>query len=248
MQPVIIRSTLLSQFENLVHGVSTVLGGEDNSPFKFNLSQNVGDEVKNVKFNREAFFSWLKVNEKSIVSQNQVHGCKISYINKSAFLQENDALITDNENVFLTVNIADCIPILIFDPKKKIVAAVHSGWRGTELKILHHTLVKLKTDLMVNPEDLYVYFGHSICKNCFVVDCDVAVKFPKENVKIFKEKYLIDLPGINFTLLKNEGVRQERIQISSLCTYEMKNLLHSYRRDGIRSGRMLAIIGMRSTN
>ncbi len=244
MQPVIIRSTLLSQFRNLVHGVSTVLGGENNSPFKFNLSLNVGDEEKNVRLNRNLFFGSLNVNEKNVVFQEQVHRCQISYSVKGELVNENDALITDKKNLYLVVNVADCIPILIYEPTNKIIASVHSGWRGTEQEIISQCIDKLEKDFNVDPKELFVYFGPSICKNCFEVGEDVAIKFSKEYVTSNYKKYFVDLARINFSILKKRGLREDRIQTSALCTFELKKLLHSYRRDKRNSGRMFAIIGI----
>lgn len=248
MKPVIIKSTLLSQFNNLVHGVSTILGGENNFPFKFNLSINVGDDADIVSRNRRLFFNTLNVEEENVVLQEQVHGCNISYASRSELVKENDALYTDKENLFLIVNIADCIPVLLFEPKAQIAAAVHSGWKGTEQEILSHTLDKLEKDFGVKAENLFVYLGPSICKHCYEVDHDVAQKLPPEFVASGNKKYLIDLPGINLKILRDGGIREDRIQISSLCTFEMKNLLHSYRRDKTNSGRMFAIIGVKNLN
>lgn len=245
MKPVIIKSTLLSQFNNLVHGVSTILGGENNSPFKFNLSKNVGDDENFVNMNRKLFFDNLKLKEENAVLQQQVHGCKISYVDRSDFIEENDALISDQKNLFLIVNIADCVPILLFEPRSQVVAAVHSGWRGTEQEILSHTLDKLENDFRVKPEDIFVYLGPSICKHCFEVEDDVAQRFPPEFTTFTGNKFFIDLVGINLKILKDRGVWENRIQVSSFCTFEKKNLLHSFRRDRTKSGRMFALIGMR---
>lgn len=248
MKPVIIKSTLLSQFNNLVHGVSSILGGENNSPFKFNLSLNVGDDADIVSRNRRLFFNTLNIEEENVVLQEQVHGCNISYASRSELVKENDALYTDKNNLFLIVNIADCIPILLFEPKNQISAVVHSGWKGTEQRILSHTLDKLENDFRVKPEDLYVYLGPSICKHCFEIDDDVAQKFPPDFITFNSKKFLIDLTGINLKILRDRGIREDRIQISALCTFEMKDLLHSYRRDKTNSGRMFAIMGVRNLN
>jgi YfiH family protein len=157
-------------------------------------------------------------------------------------------MITDKANLYLVVNAADCIPILMFEPNKRITAAVHTGWRGTEKEILSQTLDRIEKDFGVKSKDLFVYFGPSICKNCYEVDYDVSQKFPSEFVTSNEKKYLIDLVGINSMVLKQRGIQDNRIQISALCTFEMKNLLHSYRRDKNKSGRMFAVIGMKKQN
>jgi hypothetical protein len=153
-------------------------------------------------------------------------------------------MITDQPGIGLAVNIADCVPVLLFDPVKKIIAGVHSGWRGTEKKILHKTLNKL-LDYKSIPENIVAYIGPSISRNIYEVGKEVAELFDKKYIDERENKLFLDVAGINYNILLESGVKKNNIQVSELCTFAMKDILHSYRRDGEKSGRSFALIAMK---
>ncbi len=124
---VIIKSSLLEQYKEIVFGLSTKIGAGRKEPFFFNLSTSVGDDERIVKENRELFYKELGLKPENIAIQRQVHGDIIRCVDKGGFYGESDALITDKKNLGLAVSTADCTPIFIFDKKNKIIAAVHSG-------------------------------------------------------------------------------------------------------------------------
>ena len=144
----------------------------------------------------------------------------------------------------MAVSVADCVPILLYDPVKKIIAGVHSGWRGTEKKILLKTLKELKNYGSL-PENLVAYIGPSISKNVYEVGKEVAEFFDEKYLEQKGEKFLLDVASVNFDILLDAGVKKNNIQLSSLCTFAMKDVLHSYRRDGNKSGRSYAVIALR---
>jgi YfiH family protein len=242
---VIIKSLLLTRFNEITFGFSTKVTAERNPPFYFNLSTSVGDNEQIVKENRKIFFQELGLNPENVALQKQVHGDKINYVIKGGISGESDALITDKKNIGLAISTADCTPVFIYDKKNKVISAVHSGWRGTEKKILLKVLNKLKEDFHSFPENLFVYIGPSICRKNYEVGFEVAEKFDKKYLTSRGEKYLLDVSGINYDILIDFNIPKENIQLSSYCTYEMKYLLHSYRRDGLYSGRAMGIIAMR---
>jgi purine-nucleoside/S-methyl-5'-thioadenosine phosphorylase / adenosine deaminase len=242
---VIIKSILLDQHKEITFGLSTKIGAERKAPFYFNLSTSVGDDEKIVKENRELFYKEIGLEAENIVTQKQVHGDKINYADKGGFYGESDALITDKINLGLAISTADCTPIFIFDKKNKVIAAVHSGWRGTEKKILLKVLMKLKEDFNSSPVNLISYIGPSICQKNYEIGKEVAEKFEDKYLLPKEGKYLLNVSGINFDILINFGIPKENIQLSSYCTFEMKYLLHSYRRDGLQSGRAFGIIAVR---
>ncbi|RMG77015.1 MAG: laccase domain-containing protein, partial [Bacteroidetes bacterium] len=137
----IIKSKILSRFPGIVHGVSTKIGLNRGEPFFFNTSLTVGDKADIVLENRKTLFNELGVP--NAVLQAQTHSGNVTVVSESCMLQDNDALITKERNLALCISIADCTPILLFDKKNKVIAGVHSGWRGTEKRILHKTLIKL---------------------------------------------------------------------------------------------------------
>jgi YfiH family protein len=242
---VIIKSLLLNQYEEIIFGLSTKIGADRKPPYYFNVSTSVGDDEKIVKENRELFFQELGLKTAEVAIQRQVHGDKINYVDKGGLFGESDALITNKKKLGLAISTADCTPIFIFDKKNKIIAAVHSGWRGTEKKILLKVLNKLKEDYNSFPEELIVYIGPSICQKNYEVGKEVAEKFEQKYLLPRGEKYLLDVSGINYDILRDFKIPEENIQLSSYCTFEMKYLLHSYRRDGQHSGRAIGIIAMR---
>ncbi len=242
---VIIKSLILSRYEEIIFGFSTKICVERKPPFYFNVSTSVGDDEKIVRENRELFFQELGLKLENVAIQKQVHGDKINYVTKGGFCGESDALITDKRNLGLAISTADCTPIFIFDKKNKVVAAVHSGWRGTEKKILLRVLNKLKEDYNSSPQELIGYIGPSICQKNYEVGKEIAEKFEQKYLIPKGDKYLLDVSGINYDILLNFRIPKENIQLSSYCTFKMKYLLHSYRRDGLHSGRALGIIAMR---
>jgi YfiH family protein len=181
-----------------------------------------------------------------VAFQRQVHSDIVTIVDKGMFAGESDALITDKPMVGLAISTADCTPIFIYDKKRKVIAGVHSGWRGTEKGILAKTIVMLKEKFICKPVDLIVFVGPSISQKNYEVGEEVASKFhakyciPSEN-----GKYLLDVKRINYDLLIEAGVPECNIEVSGLCSFGNENL-HSYRRDKEVSGRALGIIAMRN--
>lgn len=243
MKLVILKSYLLGRFSKVVHGISTKVYSMGNQFLDLgNFNSTLKEEILR---NRTIFFKELKIDEDRVVYQKQVHSDKFLYVDSPRIIKDNDALFTDKKNLFLVVTIADCIPILFFDEINKIVGVVHSGWRGTDSKILLKTVSYLKQNMNLSVDKTYFYFGPSICPSCFEVGEEVAQKFEKKYVFERSKKFFVDLPSINFDYLISEGFKKENIHISNLCTYELRNLFHSYRRDKEKSGRMFGVIGLR---
>jgi len=244
MKPLIVKSYLLNKFNEVVHGISTRVGSVNN--LNFSLGNYFNSDEKLIQKNRDAFFKILRIDRNRVVYQQQVHSDKFSFVNEPGLIKENDALFTNTKNLFLVVTVADCIPILFYDNENKIVGVVHSGWRGTHSQILLKIVEYCKKEFNLSLKNTYFYFGPSICKNCFEVDEDVAVKFDVKFVTKRGKKFLIDLPEINKQYLIDAGFNNENIHISKLCTFEMTHLFHSYRRDKENSGRMFGIIGLKA--
>ncbi len=190
-------------------------------------------------------FKNLGLESDNVAIQKQVHGDNIKYVTKGGYCGESDALITGEKNLGLAISTADCTPVFIFDKKNKFIAAVHSGWRGTEKKILLKVLQQLKYKYNSSSQDLITYIGPSICQKNYEVGKEVAEKFEEKYLLPKGDKYLLDVSGVNYDILLNFKIPAENIQRSSFCTFEMKYLLHSYRRDGLHSGRAFGIIAMR---
>lgn len=240
----IIRSELLENKNNLVFGFSTKDGLNRNSPFFFNLSLNVGDNPDRVEENREHFFQRIGLNNNQIAYQKQIHSDIIKFVEEPGFIGESDAMITTKKNIGLAVSGADCTTIYLYDKENQIIAAVHSGWRGTHKKILLKTLKNLVHHFSSAPKNLFAFVAPAISQKNYEVGEEVAVLFDQKYLAILNSKLYLDVSGINIDFLKQFGIPATQIEISSLCTFA-EDYLHSYRRDGKNSGRALGVIAMK---
>lgn len=241
----ILTSEKFSKYPEIVFGFSTIKGGVSPAPFGMNLSIATNDTKENVYRNREIFFERLGINIQEVNFQKQVHSTDLIKIESPGFAGDCDATFTDKPGVFLTVSVADCLPVFIYDPVKKNVAGIHAGWRGTADGITLKTIEKIKNDLNSNPEDMIVFVGPCISQDKFEVGEEVGELY-NEDVKFFRDgKYFIDIRSENVKQLLKAGVVEANIEHSSLCTFSERELLHSYRRDGKNSGRMFGVIGMK---
>ncbi|MDO8549401.1 MAG: peptidoglycan editing factor PgeF [Ignavibacteria bacterium] len=243
----ILKPHIFNRYPEILSGVSTKIGAARTAPYFFNMSISVGGDENIVKENRKLFFENLGLTPGNVAYQKQVHGNDISFVTKGGLAGESDSMITDNPGIALAVSIADCVPLLLYDPAKKIIAGVHSGWRGTEKKILLKTLKKLE-EFSCSTENIVAYIGPSISKNIYEVGKEVAELFDKKYIEGKGSKFFLDVAGVNLDILLNSGVRKNNIQVSQLCTFAMEDILHSYRRDGERSGRSLAVIAMKDSD
>lgn len=241
----IIKSKLLSAYKDIIHGVSTRYGLGRPAPFYFNLSLTVGDNKDNVFENRKTFLSYLGI--KNAVYQQQTHSGNVTIVKHEGNVENNDAIITDVKNLALIVSLADCTPILLYDVVNKVIAGVHSGWRGTEKRILLKTLNLMNEKFGTQSKDLIAYIGPSICVNHYEVGSEVAEKFDEKYLKFSGDKFYLNVSLANYDMLIDWGVPKNNIDYSQLCTYE-EDYLHSYRRDCMQSGRMHAAIMMRDAD
>ena len=242
----ILESLVFKKHPEIIFGFSTKIGADRKAPFYFNVSKSVGDDKKNVDENRLQLFNSLEMEMNQVALQKQIHGDKIIYVTKGGVCGESDAMITDKFNLGLAISTADCTAIFLYDKKRKIIAAVHSGWRGTKKKILQKTLQTLSNAFHSIPENISAYIAPSINQKNYEVGEEVAKHFENKYLIPSGKKYLLDVAKVNYDILINFGVKNYNIQASSLCSFEMKELLHSYRRDGQQSGRALGIIAMKN--
>ena len=241
----ILKPYIFQSFPEIIFGFSTKVSSQPRSPFYFNLSYSVGDDKSVVDKNRNNFFEALGLTIENVGYQRQIHSDIVNVIGCGGDNGASDALITGKKNLGLAVSVADCTPIFLYDFKNKVIAAVHSGWRGTERKILDKTFSKLQNDYNSKPENVVAYIGPSISQANYEVGKEVAGKFDDSYLKPIGDKYLLDVSGISYQMLLDFGIPKNQIQKSELCTYEFKDLLHSYRRDGNLSGRSLGVIAIK---
>ena len=241
----IIRSTIFSQFPELLFGMSTQSGGVSPEKLDLNLSFNVGDSIENVKENRNRFFSTLEISENEVAFPLQQHTNNVFVCSFPGKFSECDALITKQSRLPLAISIADCTPVMLYDPVTKTIAGIHAGWRGTASRIVVNSLKLMKEKFSVQLENVFAFIGPSAGKCCYEVGEEVAEQFPKECVgKKNEKKYLLDVKHANLLQLLENGLLKSHIEVHSDCTIH-NDKYHSFRRDGKKSGRMLAVIGLR---
>jgi len=241
----IVRSELLSHFPVIRSGVSTRRGGVSAPPLDLNLSYNVGDQETNVRQNRERFFGSLTIPTDRLAVPYQVHSAVVRRVEKAGRYEACDALVTNIRGLFLAITVADCLPILLYDPLMHAVAAVHSGWRGSKGRILLNALTILEKEFGSGRNDIVVFIGPGAGGCCYEVGEEVATQFPSECiVRERGRKLRLDLKLFNKNMLLENGIEQRNVEVSPLCTICAPGLFHSYRRDGSRSGRMMGVIGM----
>jgi YfiH family protein len=198
--------------------------------------------------NRKQIAKVLETDINNFVFQQQVHGNKVSVINISdkgkgagnytEGLHDNDAMITNRKGICLTAMAGDCVPILFYDPKQKVIGVAHAGWRGTYKKIAAKTIKKMIAEFNCKPYDILAGIGPSISQKHYEVDDLVYEEFKKHIAgfkKFFSEgkekgKYHLDLWAANKTQLLQSGLQEKNIEISGLCTYKQSNLFYSARR------------------
>ena len=242
----VLKSSLLNHYPVISFGFSTKIGLKRRDPYFFNMSLSVQDSRKIVLQNRRYFFSRLGLSNSSVATQNQVHGDKITFIDEGTNCGESDAMITDTPNLGLAISSADCPAIFLFDIEKKVIAAVHSGWRGTDKKILLKVLTKLVQDFNSKPNNIVAYIAPSISQKHYEVGEVVASLFDEKYSIKKNPKYLLNLQSINRDIMLKFGLLKKNIQASSLCSHEKEDILNSYRREGIVSGRAFGVIAMKT--
>ena len=241
----IITSAILSVFPELVHGISTKAGGNKQPPFYNNMSFRVGDNEADVKANREEFFGSLDIDPNLLAIPQQVHSDKVKIIDKPGFYPECDGLITQAPDVYLIISTADCYSVSMYDKTNKVIGNIHSGWRGMQKKIVTKAVKIMINDFGSKIEDLLIFIGPGINKENFKVGEDVACLFEKRFTESKNGKYFIDLKAHIIDQLNVLGIKKPQIESYPNCTFEGEDYLHSYRRDGDKSGRMFSVIGLR---
>ncbi len=240
-------SSTYIQSELLLHAgaINAVSLRVENKPSFFSMRRN-GTAGTTEAENRREFFASLGFDESATVRGGQVHGDNVCLADGAATFSNTDSLLTRRKNLLLTVSVADCVPIMIFDKERKIAAAVHSGWKGTARNIVGKTLDVLKNELNSNPKDLVTFVGPSAGVCCYEVGDDVARHFHGENLKPSDRegKFMLDLKKAVVSQLTSAGVPLKNIDVSDRCTICDRNF-HSFRRDGESSGRMIAAIAIK---
>ena len=160
-----------------------------------------------------------------------------------------DAVITKRRDVLIGVAVADCVPVLLHDPIRRVCAAVHAGWRGTAREILRKTVDRMRREFYSDPKDIAVAIGPSIRWCCYTVGTDVlhAVRRASGDGEYFMRKggrICLDLPSANRQQALSAGIGDDNIWMSDECTYCNPHRYYSYRFSRHLAGRQGGFIGM----
>jgi polyphenol oxidase len=274
----ILEHARLKKLPWLVHGFSTRIGGASllNSGERvLNLGFTDWDQRENVQKNRQAFQSAIAANNSALVLLKQFHSTvTLSFATPPQEPRKGDASLTNSRGILLGVQTADCVPILLADPKERAIAAIHAGWRGTLARIAQKTVGEMRRHFGSNPANILAVLGPAIGACCYEVGTELVTEFTSQFADA--EEYFdeprtgeepnplqwlnmmppghqpppknvrLDLRKANRSQLVAAGLRNANIFVSDLCTACHTDLFFSYRKEGANSGRLLAAIGMRS--
>jgi polyphenol oxidase len=273
----ILQASALTKIPWLVHGFSTRPGGvsELQGEKVLNLGLAEWDSQESVLENRRHFQSALGAGGLTLVTLRQIHSDVVQlFETPPAVPCRGDASATNRASLLLAIQTADCVPILLVDPKKRAVAAVHAGWRGTLQRIVAKTIGTMHMQFGTKPADLLAAIGPSIGGCCYEVGTEVAAEFKSQfpNASAWFDELrtgdepnplqwlnmkppghqpppknvLLDLRKANRAQLLDAGLHPQSIFVSDLCTACRRDLLFSYRKEGAKTGRLLAVIGIRN--
>ncbi len=241
------------------HGFSTRMGGVSTGIHaSLNLGSTRGDDPDCVRENYRRFCDAIGADVTSIVMSNQIHSTAIrtataADIKKDLYDPEGyecDGLITNIPGLALTIFSADCIPVLLYDPIKRVIAAVHAGWRGTAGDIVGKAVWRMREAYGCKAEDILTAIGPGISQCCFETHSDVPHAMTEALGNLTKPhispqengKFRVDLKSINASLLQRAGVSPTHIEICEDCTACRPDLYWSHRVTQGKRGSQAAIL------
>lgn len=259
---------VLEGFDWLCHGCSTRLGGVSTGIHgTMNLGFQNGDRSEAVYENYNRICSAIGVEPESVVHAKQTHKDKIRIVtsedkgkgfNRERDYDDIDALITNESGLTLTILTADCVPVFLVDPIKRVIGLVHSGWRGTVQRIAAKTVRCMQETYDSKTSDMIAVIGPCICWNCYEVGEDVAEKFRSEfGDKVFQKishsedsRYAGGKPHIDLTeaivqSLLETGLKKTSIIQSELCTSCNSELLFSHRVTQGKRGTLASFLALK---
>ncbi len=239
----------------VAQAVFTRHGGQSPAPYaSLNLSVSTGDTRENVRANRARAFAALDRDPGSVADLWQVHSAEVLVADTpnapADYKGKADALITDRHEVTLFLRFADCVPILLYDPRRPAVGVVHAGWRGTLAKAAAAAVRAMADRYGSRPGELIAAIGPSIGPCHYAVGPEVVAQtreaFPGADDGLLSRVnggHHLDLWAANARALREAGV--EQIEQSALCTACRPDEFFTHRGQGARTGRFAALIGLR---
>jgi len=231
-------SKKLSKFSEISHGFFNKNGGVSKGIYKsLNCGTGSKDKKNNIKKNLEIVKRKISNKSKEIFLVKQIHSSKFIFLSKNTKIKNRsiyaDAIITEKKNLPIAILTADCAPLLLFDKKRKMIAAIHAGWRGA-LRGVINKVIKFMLNKGCSRKNIIVAIGPSIKQKNYNVKLDFKSKFIKKHKKnkiFFKNRNKLiyfDLPNYIKSQLKFNKI--SKIDMINIDTYEKKNNFFSARR------------------
>jgi YfiH family protein len=243
----------LLELPGVVQAVTTRAAG--------NLSLVEAERVAETRRNRRHIAELLEIEPKQVVCAHQVHGDRVVRIgrddrergawDRDTAIANADALITDEPDVFPMLLFADCVPILLLDPRRRALGVAHAGWKGTSLSIAARTVEAMGREFGSDPSDLRAAIGPAIGRCCYEVSDDVAVAVQSAAPDAGLTspgphgRPHLDLPGANRAQLVAAGLRADNVELSGDCTSCRVDRFFSHRAEHGQAGRHGALLGLR---
>ena len=261
--------TVNEKYPNIYCFSTTRHGGVSQGNYaSMNCTIYTGDNIRHIRQNQELLRSRLPQGVQELIIPFQTHSTNVLPIDKNFLrltpeertekLQQTDALITDEPGICICISTADCIPLLLYDTKQQVTAAIHAGWKGTAAKIVPKTIGEMTKQYGTCAADIVACVGPGISVDAYEVGNEVITFFEKAGldptqIAVWhrqKKKYHLNLPLANKIQLQDTGVLADNIYDCGICTYQHCEDFFSARRLGIHSGRILSgiIIQKKGTN
>jgi polyphenol oxidase len=239
---------------HLVHGIFTRQGGVSPQPWaSLNLGGTVGDARENVVENRRRIFEVMNLPVDSIYDAWQVHGTDVICTDVPRPLdsphQKGDGILTNRSSVTLFMRFADCVPIFLYDPQKRVAGLVHAGWRGTVDRAAAAAVEQMVSKYGSRPEDIIAGIGPSICVDHYAVGEEVveaaSASFGARAKEVLWQQngsVHMDLWHANQIVLEESGVGQ--VEQAGLCTFIHNADWYSHRAEQGSTGRFGALLAL----
>jgi len=251
---VIYRNGLtLYRFQNLArcpeicHGITTRQGGASTPPFdSLTLARSVGDDAGHVAANRRQIGDQFDAMD--AVYLKQVHSSTVAVLDglpagrDHCLSSEADAVVTDRAGRLLTILVADCQPVMLYDPVRSVIANIHSGWRGSVANIIDRTVAVMAGRFACRPADILAGIGPSLGP-CCAEFINYRKEIPRSLWSYQVSENHFDFWALSRDQLVQAGLLLPHIEIGGICTRCRSDLFFSYRAANV-TGRMAAVIGM----
>jgi YfiH family protein len=251
-----IKPQHISAVKGVAVGFTTRHEGVSRPPYNsLNLGLNTNDPHHNIQGNRSLLARAFGAKSEQLLTVTQVHGNDILIVDSpnsdvTHFLKvECDGIITNQPDIMIGIATADCVPLLILDPVKRVAAALHAGWKSTASGIVRKGVAAMVGNFGSNPSDLLAAIGPAIGPCCYEVDEPVHAAFASDataweqaSSEVSKGKWKFDISAAVTLQLEESGLLPEKIETSQQCVCCTQELFFSYRRDKGETGRHLGFI------